>query len=263
MRTRAMHSRAAHALQRAVSLLLSLIALAPMSVAQGQQTRLTRIIDERDRPVVSAQVDVEIDGQKYSQRTDTAGVAAFPVNGRDLRAYLSVRAVGYAPWSGTVTWRDDAGPVVVRILSAAQSLSEVTVRDRSPAVIRLNAVDQRIAHGTPNAAVTRAAIDKRNPVALSQMLRGIAGLRLADSLGATVAISTRGAKMERLRPVDCVMRISIDGVVLSASMDINQVPPVDVHAIEVYFGPARIPPEFGGMRADAWCGLIAIWTRSG
>ena len=92
--------------------------------------------------------------------------------------------------------------------------------------------------------------------------------RIADSLGSIVAVSTRGAKPTRLtngRPgfalVQCVMRVSIDGILLPALTNIDEIVPNDVHGIEIYFGPARTPPELAGLRTDNWCGLIAVWTR--
>ncbi len=213
--------------------------------------------------MASASVDLTVPGRRLSKETNTSGIATFVVESNTIRVALGVRAVGYQPVSDSVTWRTGADTVTVRLAPVAETLAEVRVRDRAPSVARLTSVDQRIANRTPSAAVTRAEIEKRNPIALSRMLRGVAGLRLADSSGATVAVSTRGAKLEGLRPVPCVMRVMLDGIILSASTDIDQIPPVDVHAIEVYFGAARIPPELGGIRADAWCGLIAIWTRSG
>jgi len=100
------------------------------------------------------------------------------------------------------------------------------------------------------------------------MLRGIAGLRIADSSGATVAISSRGDKPTRnarrlgFTMVPCVMRVAVDGILMRAQFNIDQIVPRDVHGIEVFSGPARTPPELGGgLRTDDWCGLIAIWTR--
>ena len=39
--------------------------------------------------------------------------------------------------------------------------------------------------------------------------------------------------------------------------------PKDAYGTEIFNGPSRIPLNMGGMRQDNWCGLIAIWTRSG
>ena len=115
--------------------------------------------------------------------------------------------------------------------------------------------------GEANAVVTRRDIERRGPIALSQMLRGMAGLRLADSSGSTVAISTRGMKVNGGGVVPCVLRVMLDGIVLSASNSIDNVMPNDVYAVEVFYGAARMPPQLAGIRADAWCGLVAIWTR--
>lgn len=106
---------------------------------------------------------------------------------------------------------------------------------------------------------------------LSRVLRGMAGLRLADSLGNTVAISTRGAKPTPLPGgrssgfalVPCVLRVVLDGVLQPALSNLDAIVPRDVHGIEVYYGPSRLPPEMAGIRTDNWCGVIAIWTRSG
>ena len=36
---------------------------------------------------------------------------------------------------------------------------------------------------------------------------------------------------------------------------------LDLEALEVYKGPASVPPEFSG--SDAACGAIVIWTKRG
>ncbi|MEO7998405.1 MAG: hypothetical protein ABI852_13225, partial [Gemmatimonadaceae bacterium] len=63
--------------------------------------------------------------------------------------------------------------------------------------------------------------------------------------------------------VDCPMRVMIDGVMMPELTDIDQVDPKAAYGIEVFNGPAAIPLQMQGMRKEQWCGLIAIWTRSG
>ena len=41
----------------------------------------------------------------------------------------------------------------------------------------------------------------------------------------------------------------------------NLPPPDQIHGIEVFAGPASIPPQYNGAANDKMCGLIAIWTR--
>jgi len=37
--------------------------------------------------------------------------------------------------------------------------------------------------------------------------------------------------------------------------------PKQVHAIEVYSGPATMPPELVPIGDDAFCGVVAVWTK--
>lgn len=64
-----------------------------------------------------------------------------------------------------------------------------------------------------------------------------------------------------MRHASCVMRLTLDGVVMPALSDIDAIIPKDVYGIEIFSGPARLPPELAGLRTDNWCGVIAIWTR--
>ena len=60
---------------------------------------------------------------------------------------------------------------------------------------------------------------------------------------------------------ECVLRMAVDGNVRPPLTDLDSVQPSDVYGVEIFLGPSRIPPQFGGMRGDTWCGLIAVWTR--
>ncbi len=148
-------------------------------------------------------------------------------------------------------------------------LAGVQVQAEMPHVARLEGFERRRKAGTPSAVVMQAEIERAAPIALSRMLRGVAGIQVGDSLGSTVAISRRGAKPSAILKgvgfglVPCVMRVMLDGIVMPPLFSIDQVVPRDVYAIEVYNGPARLPPELSGMRTDSWCGLVAIWTREG
>ena len=89
--------------------------------------------------------------------------------------------------------------------------------------------------GEASSTVTREEIEPRRPIALSKMLRGKAGIRIADSLGCILAVSTRGAKYERGgHMVDCVLRVMLDGIVLPALSNIDGVVPGDVYGVEIF-----------------------------
>jgi hypothetical protein len=236
--------------------------VAPRSSMSSTASLRVRVTRDDDAVVADAEVAVTVSGATQVTRTDTTGLARFAgLSPGD--AELRVRRLGFGEGVVRASIRPGANELAVRVRGSTVTLETVKVTATRDVPARLADVDARIARGEPNAVVTRADIDKRNPIQLSQMLRGVAGLRLADSSGAMVAISTRGVKLQREGLfVPCVLRVMVDGVITSSSVDIDNVVPYDVHAVEVFFGGARIPPQFGGIRTDQWCGLIAIWTRS-
>jgi hypothetical protein len=65
----------------------------------------------------------------------------------------------------------------------------------------------------------------------------------------------------------CYFAVMVDGQMLTPSGNDKAVdlrllpPPEEVHGLEVFSGPSSIPPQFGGVGVDKWCGLIAVWTR--
>jgi hypothetical protein len=236
-------------------------------VAQPARSLAVLVLDPRDRPVALAELVLSAGSARQVLRTDSTGTARFAALPGD-RWRLAVRRLGFHSVDVPV---EPSGPderITVLLEDAPASLGEVRVAaDRAPAS-RLAAFEARLRTREANAVVTRAQIEKRNPIVLSQMLRGIAGIRVADSLGVTIAISTRGLKPTRapngqLHLVQCVLRMMIDGVVLPALTDIDDVAPREVHGVELFFGAARMPPELAGTRTDNWCGVIAIWTRAG
>jgi hypothetical protein len=227
-----------------------------------------RIVDEAGAPVVSAEVTLRGEKkQDFAQRTDSAGRVVFA----DLAPgfwVAGVRRLGLKPVAGSLRVAAGLNAYTMRVEDEAMTLVGVRVMGGRDYSARLYDFERRRLAGLPSAVVTQEQIDRLGPIQISRMLRGMSGLRIGDSSGVTVAISTRGAKPSRPEKggapfimVQCVMRVSVDGVLLPALSNIDQIVPKDVHGIEVYYGPARMPPELAGLRTDNWCGLIAIWTR--
>jgi hypothetical protein len=257
-------------------MLLSLLLLSMVLAASlGAQSRVSKsdvrtlsvqVIDGADRPVGAAHVELVNGPLRFVASTDSIGRVRFANLVADS-IVINIRRIGYFP-TRIRTHRVDLGDRITILLDQHPDvLRAVEVRERMPSVTRLAEFEARLRSGAASAAVTRAQIERRNPVRLSQMLRGVSGLRLADSLGSMVAISTRGMKSVPTASggfalVPCVMRLMLDGIVLPALTDIDAVVPQDVHGVEVFFGAASIPSAMAGSRTDNWCGLIAIWTRS-
>ena len=243
-------------------------ALAPSRLpAQAPRSDLSvRVLDAADRPVPNAAVELVAGRLRHAATTDSTGTARLPALPRAEWALVVMR-IGYTRVSTRVETANADERITVFLEERATALATVDVEAARPVVGRLADFETRLRTREANAVVTRADIDKRNPIALSQMLRGIAGIRIADSLGIRIAVSTRGSKFSRggggQGMVPCVMRMMLDGTVLPPLSDIDHIVPRDVHGIEVFNGPARIPPKLANMRTDSWCGLIAVWTRAG
>jgi hypothetical protein len=98
------------------------------------------------------------------------------------------------------------------------------------------------------------------------MLTGLASVTVAVRDGKVVATSRR-AMISRFDNEPCFLLVMVDGLMMNkvgteAGFDLRQLPaPDEIHGIEVFAGPAAIPPQYGGAGTGKWCGLIAIWTR--
>ncbi len=237
--------------------------------ADAQVTELRiHILDESNQPVRSAEVILRAQKRvERSVRSDSTGRASFYGIERGMWS-MTVRRLGLSPVSEDIRIGTGWNEYTVVTKSAAMTLVGLRIVGGKEVSRRLDDFERRTSAGSANGVVTREQIDKLGPIVLSRMLRGIAGVRIADSSGATVAISTRGEKPTRntrgpgFTMVPCVMRVSVDGILMPAQFNIDQIVPRDVHGVEVFSGPARTPPELGGgLRTDDWCGMIAIWTR--
>jgi hypothetical protein len=65
-----------------------------------------------------------------------------------------------------------------------------------------------------------------------------------------------------MRLSGCRTELFVDGVRLPERTTTDDLsPPKEIAGIEVYAGPATIPPQFAGGRSS--CGVVLIWTRYG
>jgi hypothetical protein len=245
---------------RARTALLSLAWCAETVLAQEKREIRGVVVDSSSRAPL---VDVEITVADFhrSVRSDERGRFRFT----DIDSggyYIVARKAGFSPESVTVI-TESVGASEVRIaLRLVATLSEVEVSESAIISARLQGFEHRRERKNGGQFITRAEIDRRNPVVTSSLLRRLQGIRMVDSAGVTVAISSRGPKLRYLQVVNCVLRVGVDGSIKEHGFPINAIPPVDIHGIEVYSGAATLPSEFNSARRDAYCGLIMIWTRS-
>jgi hypothetical protein len=184
---------------------------------------------------------------------------------------LKAMRIGFQP--GEVGIRVGVGENTVTVVleqNAPPTIDTVRIVGGRRVTSRLDDFETRRILKLTTATISRDEIEKRNPFALSQMLTNLPSIRIADSAGVKVAISTRGMKKgfytdNTGRPkeglVNCMLQVMVDNVLMPYGFDLDQISPKDVHGIELFAGAARTPPNLTSIRTDSWCGLIVIWTR--
>jgi hypothetical protein len=226
-----------------------------------------RVIDDKQQPLRDVVVDVTpLGADPFTLRTDATG----RTSARNLprgTATVRLRRVGFQ--EGTVTLELASGDNVVPVLldpAAAPSLDTVrvtAVRDKNT---RHSDFDRRLRTSRASLMIDSAEINRRAPVSTWQLLTRVPGMIILDSLG------TRYAKSTRERTLSCWMRVAIDGRMLPEGRpNLALLPaPQEIYGIEVFAGPATIPPEFSSQgssaspdepRSRTFCGIISIWTR--
>jgi len=198
-------------------------------------------------------------------RSDSDGVIRVRVS--DLLPFGGqLRRVGYVPSSVTVTGHEPGDSVVVLLAPAsAQTLGAVEVRTEA-AVARFAGFDQRRSSGGPGIFLTDSQVMKTGYVRLIDVFRRMPSLYVLDSAGVPLVASRRAPKPVyiggKLDLAPCIFQVVVDDVRMPWGFDVNLLNAREIHGIEIYSGPATIPPQYRGTSRDAMCGLIAIWTKS-
>ncbi|MEP6492702.1 MAG: TonB-dependent receptor [bacterium] len=231
-------------------------ALALMAGPLAAQVRTGSIMgivrDDAGTPLAS--VEVTATKQSLTVRTDSAGkflLAALPAGPVDL----SFRRLAFEPVAITMMLpANDTTEVEVKLTVVAQRLSAVMVQGHPGKVRVLTEFEARRKAGIGH-FITRAQIEQRHPVLLSDMLRMIPGAILAQ--GETGKTNLRFSRVARN---NCPPMFYVDGIQVTG-FTIDDMPPGDVEGVELYAGTAGLPPEFNRMRSTSNCGSVLIWTR--
>jgi hypothetical protein len=154
-------------------------------------------------------------------------------------------------------------PVIV-LHAGAPTLDTVRVVGNRRASSRLDGFETRRARREATASFNASDIAKRMPTELADLLRGVAGVRLADSAGVRIAELVRGFKLDRdAKAQPCVMRVVLDGILVPLEAGVNVARPDEVRGVEVFASAGRTPSGIGVTAMDAACGVIAVWTGKG
>lgn len=232
---------------------VALVVLAGAQSAIGQSVARPGVIDG----IVTDSALVPLGDATVSLLASNVRVVTGP-NGRfqvrDLKAgaYIAiVRRIGYeaASLSVQIAVGDTLRPSVT-LLRTSTKLDTVAIHGQRSTPAMQEFEDRRkLGFGH---FITQAEIDKRNPVALSDILNGIPSVQVAPD--GTIFNVRAGS--------GCPFQIFVDGVKLPMGSIDNIAVPKEVAGIEIYSGAATIPVQYKPI-SGSFCGVILLWTRTG
>jgi Carboxypeptidase regulatory-like domain/TonB-dependent Receptor Plug Domain len=228
--------------------LCTCLSLANRASAQGHTTVSGVVLDQRGDPISSAEVSLR--EVRLLIRTDSAGAFAFP-DVRDGPITIDVRRLGYVPSSTSVVVPQSR--LRLTLEQAPATLAGVTA-NRS----RYRGLEdfQRRRQSGVGLFVTRADIEARRPTRLSDVLRSLPGVRIEKSGRASILRFSAVSNHRR----DCVPQYWVDGQHVRGA-EIDDFPPNDIEAVELYSGPAKTPLQFSAFGGVTTCGAVVIWSR--
>jgi hypothetical protein len=212
--------------------------------------------DPSGRPLAGARVRLlGIDGSTREAEADSLGRFEFgdpPARAGDR---LAARRVGFAPDTVPVVSGSSLGVLLV-LDRVAVALPTVVVNGRRDLRGPLAGFYARRAQGQGR-FFTAEEIDRQGVRRLSDLLRGLPGLRLETRRGGMSTMRLRGSNVAPL--------VWLDGAPLGAGeLDIDAFDARTFAGVEIYSGPATVPAQFAGSaRMSTSGGTIVLWSREG
>ena len=185
---------------------------------------------------------------------------------------VEVRALGFYPERRTVDILNNVGPIRFALSTLQSVLDTVRVKaSRHSNLDRTGFEDRR--HNGPGRYYTASLIAKRAPTFISDIMRGISGIRIGFASDTLVSDLSINVDPEAMSTTDrrvlmrgtagnwCPAAIYLDGMHfpgLSADDIDAWLRPDNVAGIEVY-SEATVPNEFRQERSG--CGSVVIWRK--
>jgi hypothetical protein len=235
--------------------IVGLMAAATSAAAQTRYASLVGVVrDSAGHPIPGVEVRLQGSTNGYTRTNDSGG---FRLPGLPAGAVnVSARRLGFAPASMDVNLKPGRiDSLVLSLTATVAALEGVLVQDEYDARSHrlLAGFWDRRSRGFGN-FITRDEIEKRDPHDFVDLVRMVPSIQVQTRNGRKVVRMGRGTNR------DCPPQYWVDGLRLeSASPD--EFVPQDVEAVEVYSGPATIPPQFTARFNSYTCGAIVIWTR--
>jgi hypothetical protein len=203
--------------------------------------------------------DVEISHPASGKTARSDSVGTFFLGGLPAgRAEILLRRLAYSPIAATLdVSANDTTAVIVTLRIVAQQLTAMIILETPERLRDLTGFEHRRKTGAGH-YITRAEIEQRQPLHLSEMLRLVPGAVVAPLKGPASAQVRFGRAISPMG--DCAPVYWVDGI-RATGLNIDDILPIDVEGLELYSGPAGLPPQFHPARENVSCGTVVIWTR--
>jgi len=242
-----------HRLSCSVRALALCMLIGGQADAQGRPASLTGAVRDSSGAGVSL-VQMTLFGQRVI--TDTAGRFRF----RSLptgAGTLTARRLGFAPRDTTMAFAEGrADSVFILMIATARELEGVTTEAQALLDVALASFYRHKRVGNGHFFERSEFEKKRNLHKISDLLRSVPGLRLTTDRFGRQSLRVGRSVSGR----DCPPDFWVDGV-RAQGLNVDDVSLEDVQALEVYGGPAGVPPEMNSRLGNPGCGTIVIWTR--
>jgi len=255
-------------MKRFVAALLVLNALSNVCEAQSpaplprSRGRLLGVFNaQTGDPIEGAEVlDVLNKTKAMTTATGTVTLSFLPDGGSMVR----VQKIGFAPYANVVAISEaDTVPVTVMLTPVAQTLPTVLTKEAarpytSPA---LRDFEERRLRGEGR-FIGEDLLRKNDSRRMTDLIRQIGvSVQCAKTFPyACFAVSSRQGSRSALRGGGCSFDVYIDGLRISDERrDLEKIRISEIGGVEVYSGPATIPPLYN--MTGSTCGVVLFWSR--
>jgi len=215
-----------------------------------------RVLSDSGTVLVGA--EVVLNGPQNSQRTNDKGEFKFTGVAAGLQI-VGVRMPGFAPKLDTIEVKEAS-----EILREFKLSRIETTLPRVPVTTTL--LDRKLVefHERRGMGIGRfldsAEFANARGTRTSDRLKKLPGLKIGRGRFSNEAyvLSTRSPGKLAFGGGGCRAAIWLDGVILT-DLNVNELDPTMIAAVEWYAGPASVPAKFNV--TSSVCGVLVIWTR--
>jgi hypothetical protein len=230
-------------------------------------------------------VEVRIVGDTARVSTDSTGSFVLATHGRGT-SIVMLRKLGYSPATVPLDLNPgDSLHIETGLARSVTNLDTLKVVGRTEAVApaRLAGFEMRRQHNRGGVFITPEELETTGSTSIVDLIRKVPGIKILDaSFGRLVVASARGSRLDASgQPAPCRIRVMVDGMLMPINerpklrnqvadpmfggpdleLPLPVISPKLVHGIEIYPGPASMPRDMIPHGEDAFCGLIAIWSK--